>query len=47
MTPEMKQIVAELAKAWEQADRVVALKKRWPELGDAIQVLVDEYKKEQ
>lgn len=47
MTPEMKQAVAELTKAWQHADRVLALKKRWPELADAIETLIREYEKEQ
>lgn len=47
MTPEMKQIIAELVKVWHYPDRVISLHDKWPELAKAIQALVDEYEKEQ
>lgn len=47
MTPELRQALAELAMAWDNADRVTALKVRWPELASAIDTLVNEFKREQ
>lgn len=46
MTPEMRQAIAQVVKAWENADRVIALKTRWPELASAIEDLFEEYEKE-